>query len=134
MGGGIGGILFWVIGSVVAGILQKRTFIQQPKEHSNFISILVLFLITYTIIFLTSFVIPSSILDYGWYRAFWIIFLPILIGYTVIKGCIRKNEFITLKGIKITNQNITKSLFLITYTFPLSQIAINLLLWALGIW
>ena len=134
MDGGVGGIIFWIIGCIFAVVLQRSTFIKQPKEYSDVYSILILFILFYVVIFLTSLLIPSSLLDYNWYRAFWIIYSPLIFGFVVIKGNVCRKELVTVQTIKITNQNIARSLLLITYTFPITQIIISVLYLSAEAW
>ncbi|MEJ2142124.1 MAG: hypothetical protein P8Y24_07165 [Gammaproteobacteria bacterium] len=134
MDGGAGGIILWIIGCIFAMILQRRTFIEQPKEYSDAYSILILFIFSYVIIFLISLIIPSSLLDYNWYRAFWIIFSPLFFGFIVIKGYVWKKGLMTVQSIKITSQNISRALLLITYTFPFTQIIKSILYLSAEAW
>ena len=134
MDGGAGGIIFWIIGCIFAMILQRSTFIEQPKEYSDAYSILILFIFSYVIIFLISLIIPSSLLDYNWYRAFWIIFSPLFFGLIVIKGYVWQKGVVTVHSIKITNQNIARALLLITYTFPFTQIIKSILYLSAEAW
>jgi hypothetical protein len=132
--GGAGGIIFWIIGCIFAVILQRSMFIEQPKEYSDTYSIFVLFIFFYVVIFLISLLIPSSLSDYNWYRAFWIIFSPLFFGLIVIKGYVWKKGLVIVQTIKISNQNIAMALLLITYTFPFTQIIKTLLYLSAEAW
>ena len=134
MDGGAGGIIFWIIGCIFAMILQRSTFIEQPKEYSDAFSIFILFIFSYVIIFLISLIIPSNLLDYNWYRAFWIIFSPLFFGFIVIKGYVWQKGLVTVLSIKITSQNIARALLLITYTFPFTQIIKSILYLSAEAW
>lgn len=124
MGSGVGGINFWVIGITVAGFIQYK-YVKPSSERLSFLMTLsgisLSFIIFYSFIKSTSFLIPQSVLDYEWYRMFWILYAPLVLGYLVFKGQLFNNG-IKIFTLKVPNQSVAISLLLITYTLPGSQL------------
>ena len=130
----MGGIIFWIIACFFAAYIHRKIIPKESRKNISVVTTIILAIFFLILLFLSSLLIPEEILDAGWYRALWVLFAPLTLSYLIAKNYFFSNLTINLKGIKITNINISLSLLYVIYSFPFSTSFMFYILHLLGLW